>query len=58
MLPAQRVGIYELWNSLVERDKTPAKEWDGGVGNGYLNGNGGGGVPYLRRGGAGREGGR
>jgi hypothetical protein len=53
MLPAQRVGIYELWKLLVERDKVAAKEWDGGTGNGYLSSNGGGGVPYLRRGGGG-----
>jgi phosphatidylinositol N-acetylglucosaminyltransferase subunit Q len=54
MLPAQRVGIYDLWKSLVERDKVAAREWDGGTGNGYLHSNGGGGVPYLRRGGGGR----
>lgn len=52
MLPAQRIGIYELWKLLVESKKVVAKEWDGGTGNGYLHSNGGGGGPYLRRGGS------
>lgn len=53
MLPAQRVGINALWTLLVESDKVAAKEWDGGTGkgNGFLYVNGGGGVPYLRKGG-------
>jgi phosphatidylinositol N-acetylglucosaminyltransferase subunit Q len=51
MLPAQRVGIQELWRLLTEMDKVQPEEWNKGTGNGFVNG----GV-YLRRG-VGRGGG-